>query len=131
MSHSSRGRICFVAVQEWALRRRSGNGKFPKEKRHGSRCAGDCQVCNGEKTYSPADPLVVDIDSPVSSLMMVTFAPGITPPLVSLTVPEIAPVSTCANIDRKSTRLNSSHSQISYAVFCLKKKNNIIYRRVK
>src|SRR2546430_9785587 len=26
------------------------------------------------------------------------------------------------NIDRKSTRLNSSHSQISYAVFCLKKK---------
>src|SRR2546430_2853586 len=27
------------------------------------------------------------------------------------------------NSDRKSTRLNSSHSQISYAVFCLKKKN--------
>src|SRR2546430_10906125 len=27
--------------------------------------------------------------------------------------------------DRKSTRLNSSHSQISYAVFCLKKKNTI------
>src|SRR2546427_6767202 len=28
------------------------------------------------------------------------------------------------NLDRKSTRLNSSHSQISYAVFCLKKKKN-------
>src|SRR5205085_6466555 len=28
-----------------------------------------------------------------------------------------------ATVDRKSTRLNSSHSQISYAVFCLKKKN--------
>src|SRR5256886_6634674 len=27
-----------------------------------------------------------------------------------------------ATLDRKSTRLNSSHSQISYAVFCLKKK---------
>src|SRR2546430_3813965 len=27
--------------------------------------------------------------------------------------------------DRKSTRLNSSHSQISYAVFCLKKKTNV------
>src|SRR5271163_5101507 len=27
------------------------------------------------------------------------------------------------NRDRKSTRLNSSHDQISYAVFCLKKKN--------
>src|SRR2546427_8323921 len=29
-----------------------------------------------------------------------------------------------AGLDRKSTRLNSSHSQISYAVFCLKKKKN-------
>src|SRR2546430_5492200 len=28
-------------------------------------------------------------------------------------------------VDRKSTRLNSSHSQISYAVFCLKKKKNV------
>src|SRR2546427_1082454 len=28
------------------------------------------------------------------------------------------------DLDRKSTRLNSSHSQISYAVFCLKKKKN-------
>src|SRR3712207_8932238 len=27
-----------------------------------------------------------------------------------------------ANVDRKSTRLNSSHANISYAVFCLKKK---------
>src|SRR5688572_32449897 len=27
-----------------------------------------------------------------------------------------------SGVDRKSTRLNSSHSQISYAVFCLKKK---------
>src|SRR3712207_7861240 len=28
------------------------------------------------------------------------------------------------NLDRKSTRLNSSHANISYAVFCLKKKKN-------
>src|SRR2546430_11466067 len=32
------------------------------------------------------------------------------------------------DLDRKSTRLNSSHSQISYAVFCLKKKNNTTRR---
>src|SRR2546427_6567006 len=32
--------------------------------------------------------------------------------------------STTPDRDRKSTRLNSSHSQISYAVFCLKKKKN-------
>src|SRR2546430_11020666 len=31
------------------------------------------------------------------------------------------------NADRKSTRLNSSHSQISYAVFCLKKKITLLY----
>src|SRR5688572_31753482 len=35
---------------------------------------------------------------------------------VKITVPELE------SLDRKSTRLNSSHSQISYAVFCLKKK---------
>src|SRR3712207_7243729 len=29
------------------------------------------------------------------------------------------------DVDRKSTRLNSSHANISYAVFCLKKKTNI------
>src|SRR3982750_4990458 len=32
-------------------------------------------------------------------------------------------VLTDVRLDRKSTRLNSSHDQISYAVFCLKKKN--------
>src|SRR2546430_12199004 len=31
-------------------------------------------------------------------------------------------------LDRKSTRLNSSHSQISYAVFCLKKKKKKTYK---
>src|SRR3712207_7469121 len=31
-----------------------------------------------------------------------------------------------SNLDRKSTRLNSSHANISYAVFCLKKKNKTI-----
>src|SRR2546430_12511708 len=34
-----------------------------------------------------------------------------------------------AALDRKSTRLNSSHSQISYAVFCLKKKKYVAIRR--
>src|SRR2546427_3271399 len=35
------------------------------------------------------------------------------------------------NPDRKSTRLNSSHSQISYAVFCLKKKKYICSRNTR
>src|SRR5437899_8055935 len=34
--------------------------------------------------------------------------------------------SPCAQRDRKSTRLNSSHLGISYAVFCLKKKKHLI-----
>src|SRR2546427_4957797 len=34
----------------------------------------------------------------------------------------LPPCLILATVDRKSTRLNSSHSQISYAVFCLKKK---------
>src|SRR2546427_7469037 len=41
-------------------------------------------------------------------------APAVTPLVVFVIAAMVA--------DRKSTRLNSSHSQISYAVFCLKKK---------
>src|SRR5260221_8163464 len=33
-------------------------------------------------------------------------------------------------VDRKSTRLNSSHTVISYAVFCLKKKKQPSYRQI-
>src|SRR2546427_4613440 len=39
-------------------------------------------------------------------------------------------VLTTAFPDRKSTRLNSSHSQISYAVFCLKKKKENTQQRI-
>src|SRR2546428_8893116 len=46
--------------------------------------------------------------------------------------PEEAPVLEAENgqRDRKSTRLNSSHDQISYAVFCLKKKKKTISIRL-
>src|SRR3989442_11604254 len=41
-------------------------------------------------------------------------------------MPAPAPVTTIQQgADRKSTRLNSSHVRISYAVFCLKKKNEL------
>src|SRR2546430_11960276 len=48
--------------------------------------------------------------------------PG-TPPRVFAVHRVQVPIDFSA-VDRKSTRLNSSHSQISYAVFCLKKKKN-------
>src|SRR2546430_12880417 len=41
----------------------------------------------------------------------------------------VAVAQLSAHLDRKSTRLNSSHSQISYAVFCLKKKKKMTNRR--
>src|SRR3712207_7860971 len=34
------------------------------------------------------------------------------------------------DLDRKSTRLNSSHANISYAVFCLKKKKNTTFNNI-
>src|SRR2546430_13213807 len=43
----------------------------------------------------------------------------------SILICELDSGQSCGS-DRKSTRLNSSHSQISYAVFCLKKNNNNI-----
>src|SRR5258708_24537463 len=55
----------------------------------------------------------------------------ISPVSLSVTRPTMLPVTSCAMAgpaasrakrDRKSTRLNSSHQIISYAVFCLKKK---------
>ena len=48
-----------------------------------------------------------------AALAGVAFAAGAAPILID---------HRDADVDRKSTRLNSSHSQISYAVFCLKKK---------
>src|SRR3712207_8593465 len=45
------------------------------------------------------------------------------------TVPEIIGFLRKRSEDRKSTRLNSSHANISYAVFCLKKKKKSNYKR--
>src|SRR2546427_12814166 len=59
------------------------------------------------------------LNSDVSSLAAV--AAGIRLPYPTFT----GSVAQSLRQDRKSTRLNSSHSQISYAVFCLKKKKKI------
>src|SRR2546427_9622630 len=49
--------------------------------------------------------------------------------LACAATPERGRAAATGCADRKSTRLNSSHSQISYAVFCLKKKKNKQYTR--
>src|SRR3712207_6917380 len=47
--------------------------------------------------------------------------PAVERVVVPVTEQHVAPVAA----DRKSTRLNSSHANISYAVFCLKKKSTL------
>src|SRR2546430_5191438 len=56
-------------------------------------------------------------------------SPGLTQ-LIGHWRPPTQPLQPQGTIDRKSTRLNSSHSQISYAVFCLKKKKKKITKRL-
>src|SRR5256712_3543239 len=51
-------------------------------------------------------------------------------PVIRSSAPRMSPSAQRRRpVDRKSTRLNSSHDQISYAVFCLKKKKNTKYNR--
>src|SRR5690348_17851149 len=47
------------------------------------------------------------------------------PPSLLIHIRSVSP-SPSTSADRKSTRLNSSHPSISYAVFCLKKKSNVL-----
>src|SRR5207245_7368262 len=72
-------------------------------------------------------------DLPLSTFMSVVLpapfspsSPWISPRAAVKSTPARATVSpnrlAMSDIDRKSTRLNSSHGSISYAVFCLKKK---------
>src|SRR5256886_9197819 len=53
----------------------------------------------------------------------------ISPKILTLRQNQTADFTAIGLTDRKSTRLNSSHSQISYAVFCLKKKRRNLFSR--
>src|SRR3712207_6991791 len=70
--------------------------------------------------------LAVVGDDPLSHLM--AFVPACVVPdeKQSLLTPLLEPAAAPPKKDRKSTRLNSSHANISYAVFCLKKKKTSI-----
>src|SRR5205085_9754954 len=69
--------------------------------------------------------LVVPLQSSCSSVQSSTQLETDSSAATCATATPLARSSTMmsSSRDRKSTRLNSSHSQISYAVFCLKKKN--------
>src|SRR5438445_9676528 len=64
--------------------------------------------------YTNRPPLTRVKSAPIDEMSGGEVIAMTSPPLIS---------SIGALLDRKSTRLNSSHANISYAVFCLKKKN--------
>src|SRR3712207_7559964 len=74
-----------------------------------------------EAVEAPADPddAAVAVSAPAlarEQMQVARAVPAGEDVLVAVAVP-----------DRKSTRLNSSHANISYAVFCLKKKKNLTH----
>src|SRR5207253_10862716 len=64
----------------------------------------------------------IDLGTTNSALAYVDTGRGADDALEQISIPQVVHPGTVEE-DRKSTRLNSSHVAISYAVFCLKKKN--------
>src|SRR5690606_41206533 len=61
---------------------------------------------------------------PIVEIPLISYIRPQIPPEVRASMDAEAQALADAALDRKSTRLNSSHVKISYAVFCLKKKKN-------
>src|SRR5256885_13191715 len=94
---------------------------FSSRRRH-TRLQGDwsSDVCSSDLVFEHeawrAERVVWKSFAPAVLLSLITENPGLRPGLQS--------GRRSAALDRKSTRLNSSHLVISYAVFCLKKKKH-------
>src|SRR2546430_13202034 len=74
-------------------------------------------------TLFPYPPLFRSLEEQASlELVLEESKPPLPPEARRLHYLLATPFRYRPHVDRKSTRLNSSHSQISYAVFCLKKK---------
>src|SRR3712207_7195999 len=80
--------------------------------------------------FRAAEPAVLGLHDPTTAIDAATEDRGATglrsyragrSTLLVTSSPAL--LARCDRVDRKSTRLNSSHANISYAVFCLKKKN--------
>src|SRR2546430_16793792 len=95
-----------------------------------------CVTYHSSVTYSRCVTLYL------MSVFFFFFNDTATTEIYTLSLHDALPISHCSRVcgsmcsarspcrlrhlrDRKSTRLNSSHSQISYAVFCLKKKKTV------
>src|SRR5713226_3320767 len=69
---------------------------------------------------------ILDLRPRFSEVLLVADNPGAYKAYGLRSVPDLVEGRGAPGGDRKSTRLNSSHPSISYAVFCLKKKNKTI-----
>src|SRR6266566_5735453 len=83
----------------------------PRNNRVGSNCAGRDQTLPASKNVERYN--IWDTRMPISPVIVKNAFPNAL---------GLAPLALALGSDRKSTRLNSSHLVISYAVFCLKKK---------
>src|SRR2546428_6119896 len=109
------------------IRRPSRSPPFPYTTPFRSLSAGPVEAQVWQQTGSaPTFSLIGSAALTVTDTRPVPGVSGITPSSMDLATPPASFTITgngFANLDRKSTRLNSSHDQISYAVFCLKKHN--------
>src|SRR5437762_8846582 len=95
----------------------------------GLNCVVRVRVCDGE-SVTGALPPVTEYPVPLTAICEIPTLE--LPVFVTATFCEVDDVPVVTNTDRKSTRLNSSHRCISYAVFCLKKKTTkVVTLRVK
>src|SRR2546430_4222461 len=81
-----------------------------------------------QEYYTPDQRRILDVRPGIASPVDVRWYPDLTyhdPPPEGVSMQDWIPTHI---EDRKSTRLNSSHSQISYAVFCLKKKTYLLHQ---
>src|SRR5689334_6558064 len=76
---------------------------------------GECPLQNNTLFYGPSTSRFVEMKRHLPKAFPLSR-------YVTLDLERCTQCGRCVRLDRKSTRLNSSHSSISYAVFCLKKK---------
>src|SRR5947209_14378239 len=85
--------------------------------------ASSAKVAGSMSTNTGVAPAItmVEAEATNENAVVITSSPGPTPTAASASRSASVP-DALRLADRKSTRLNSSHANISYAVFCLKKK---------
>src|SRR5688572_24398474 len=115
---------CWLTSSRGFARRTAWTSPTTRERRSGAASSGECMLRRIESLDEYREAL--DRDPGELAALYQDFLIRVTeffrdPTAFDALRQDVLP-TLCEGRDRKSTRLNSSHSQISYAVFCLKKK---------